>query len=421
MNETYDNVDSQPRPVLYLNPCVIKDSCIDEENYETLTDVQTQFNNIYECLPAAGGDTLQPTQSEEQDLPLKKKDNAGPFDENEIKKIKRDLRKTKVSVIILASFVVVFLVVSLVAVALAVTIPLQNRAESQPKVNGPQAIVSPDNPSTQGMDDNTQQIKAQLRKLEETLNATIRRLSGEHSELADQTHRNYSNVLSKLEDLRNDFISHADKLHHMIQQTTNQSNATSLVNQVVILQNQSQQSQHKIMQVEGHIGDLMLGQNNLQKNLNATQNNLTLVRYQISNVQNQLSTAQSEVESVDNGVTELQGQLTTIQTNVTTLYTQMNSLRQQFTTAQTNVAMVSSQATSLQATLNNHLSSPIQLYSNCRQDTTSCSVSTLLNDERRLLCSTPSLSANITVGQQYVDLLAKPHIQPYSMLFDIEC
>ena len=95
MNETYEAVDSQPRPVSYLNPCIIRDSCIDEENYETLTDVQTQFSNIYERLPTAGGDTLQPTRSEKNDLPLKKKDNAGSFDENEIKKIKQDLREDK--------------------------------------------------------------------------------------------------------------------------------------------------------------------------------------------------------------------------------------------------------------------------------------------------------------------------------------
>ena len=394
MNQTYEAVDSQPRPVSYINPCVTRDGCIDEENYETLTDIQTEFNNIYERLPTTGGDTLQPTQSETNDLKLKKKDYAGPFDENEIRRIKQDLRKTKVSVIILASFVAVFLIISLAAVALAVTIPIRNTAESQPKASGPQAIVSTDNSFTEGME-----IRAELRKLEETFNATIRRLSGEHSELMDQTHRNYSSALSKLEDLRNDFLFHANMLHHMIQQTTNQSNATSLVNQIVTLQDQSQQAQSKIMQAEGHIDNLMLAQSNLQNNISATQSNLTQVQHQIGNVQTQLTTTEREVESVDNQVTALQGQLTTIQTNVTTLNTQMSSLRQQFIATQTNITMVNSQAASLQASLNNHLSTPVQPYRNCHQNTTSCFVSRLLNNNRRLLCNTPLLHANITVGE----------------------
>ena len=70
LNQTYEAVDSQSRPVSYINPCIIRNSCTDEENYETLTEVQTQFNNIYEHLPNAGGDTLQRTTNETSDLKL---------------------------------------------------------------------------------------------------------------------------------------------------------------------------------------------------------------------------------------------------------------------------------------------------------------------------------------------------------------
>ena len=214
---------------------------------------------------------------------------------------------------------------------------------------------------------------------------------------------NISSELQKLQDtvtaLSNDFTSHIDQLQRLSQQITDQFNVTSLANQVLGLHNQSQLMQSRIMQVEGNIGDLILVQSNLQRNLNATQSNLTQVRHEIGNVQNQLNTTGDKLELVNERATVLQGQLTTTQANMTTLNMQVNTLRQQLTTTESNLTLVSSQAANIQASLNNHLRSPIELYQNCRQDTTSCSVSILANNNRRLYCNTPSLNATVTVRQ----------------------
>jgi predicted nucleic acid-binding Zn-ribbon protein len=407
MNQTYEAVDSQPRPVSYLNPCAIRESSIDEENYETLTEVQTQFNNIYEQLPTAGGDgdALQPHDktNETNDLKIKKQNNADVIDESEIMKIKKDLKKTKISVTILALFVIALLVISLIAVALAVTIPQRTSIENQAEADGPQAVIAPNNPSTQELDTSTRQmitdLTAELLKLQDTVNATRRRLISEQSDLLAQTRQNFSDIGSQLGNVRSVYALQSNQLHHLIRQITNQSNATSLVNQVITLQDRSQQMQSKITEAEGHIHDLMLMQSNLQKNFNATQNNLTQVRHQISNVQNQLGINQREVGAVGDRVTAVQDQLTTTRANITSLNGQTNLIRQQLTTTQTNIAAVRSQASSLQTSLNNHLSSSMQPYQNCHQDTQSCSVSNLTNDNRRLYCNTHALNANVTVSQ----------------------
>ena len=400
MNQTYEDVDSQPRPVSYIHPFAIRKDCVDEENYETLTEIQTQFN-IYECPPIIEEAKEHPkSKPNVSDI---KKDDTWHCEGTEITKIKQDLRKTKVSVIILASFVVVFLIISLIAVALAVILPLHNTTENQSLMAGPQAILAPNKLSGQGINDSTLQIIVNLSSefdiLRDIVNASAWKLTSELSKLMNQTRGNHSNSLSELEDLRNDLTSQADQLHRLIQQMSNRSNATSLANQVISLQNQSQMVQSKIMLAENNITGLVLTQSNLQKNLNVTQSNLNQVNHQIGSLQNQLSATQNQLESVDERATAVEDQLTTIQTIVNTLTTQVNNLGQQLNLTQSNVTLVSSQTANLQVSLNNHLSSPIELYQNCYQDTTSCSVSELAYNNRLIVCSTPPLNATITVGQ----------------------
>ena len=403
LNQTYEAVDSRPRPESYVNPCAIRDtsSCyINEENYETLTEVQTQFN-IYEHLPNAGENTLQNTTNETNDIKLKKEGNTCIIEDKEMMKIKQDLRKTKVSVIILALFVVLLLVISLIAVALAVTIPQRVSTENLSETNGPQAVIAPEpeNPSIQSTRKMVMDLSSELQELQDTVNATFRSLTSQQNELMELARQNISDVVSQLGALRNIFSSHSDQLHDLIQQITNHSNTTSLVNQVTILQDQSQQMQSKIMQAEGQIVHLMLTQSNLQMNVNVTQGNLTQLRHLISNVQNQLGTNQRGIEAVDDKVTAIRYQLTTTQTNLTSLYGEMNYAQQQLITTRMNVAHIRNQTSSLQTALNNHLSSSIDLYQNCHQNTTSCPVSNPTNNRRRLLCDTPALNANVTVSQ----------------------
>ena len=382
LNQTYEGVDSQPRPVSYINPCAVRNSCIDEENYETLTEVQTQFDNIYEQLPTAERDTLQRKPDGKDDLKVKEKENTPVIDDREIVKIKQDLRKTKVSMIILSLFVVVLLVISLIAVALAVTIPQRTSTENQLGSDGPQAVVAPGpgDSSNQGTRQMISDLTLELQKFQNTVNATVRWLISEQGDLMAQIRQN------------------SNQLQHLTQQITDHSNATSLINQVIILQDGSREMQSKITEAEGQIDDLLLMQSNLQKNFNATRNNLTQVRYQISMVQNQLGTNQQEVRAVDDRVRAVQDQLITTTVNITSLNGQTNVISQQLSTTQTNIAAVRNQASSLQTSLNNHLSSTIDFYQNCHQDTASCSVSNSANSNRRILCDTGDLNANVTVS-----------------------
>ena len=383
LNQTYEDVNSQSRPVSYINPCVIRNSCIDEENYETLTEVQTQFDNIYEQLPTAERDTLQRKTDGKDDLKVKEKENTPVLDEREIVKIKQDLRKTKVSVIILTLFVVALLVISLVAVALAVTIPQRTSTENQLGSEGPQAVVAPgpEDRSSQGTRQMISDLTLELQKLQDTVNATVRRLISEQGDLMAQIRQN------------------SNQLQHLTQQITDQSNTTSLINQVIVLQDGSREMQSKITEAEGQIDNLLLMQNNLQKNFNATRNNLTQVRLQISMVENQLGTNQQEVRAVDDRVRAVQDQLITTRANITSLNGQISIVSLQLTITQTNIAAVRNQASSLQTSLNNYLRSSIEPYRNCHRDTASCSVSDLANNNRRLLCDTHALNASVTVSQ----------------------
>ena len=401
LNQTYEDVDSQPRPVSYINPCAVRNSCIDEENYETLTEVQTQFDNIYEQLPNAERDTLQRKPDGKDDLKVKAKENSPFIDEREIVKIKQDLRKTKVSVIILSLFVVALLVISLIAVALAVTIPQRSSTENQLGSEGPQAVVAPGpgDSSNQGTRQMISDLTLELQKLQNTVNATIRRLISEQRDLMAQIRQNFSDIGSQLENLRSAYATQSNQLQHLTQQITDQSNATSLINQVLTLQDGSREMQSKITEAEGQIDDLLLMQSNLQKNFNITRNNLTQVRHIISMVQNQLGTNQQEVRAVDDRVRAVQDQLITTRANITSLNGQTNVISQQLSTTQTNIAAVRNQASSLQTSLNNYLRSPIEPYRNCHQDTASCSVSDLENNNRRFLCNTHALNASVTVSQ----------------------
>ena len=312
LNETYEDVDSQPRPVSYINPCAVRNSCIDEENYETLIEVQTQFDNIYEQLPTAERDTLQRKPDGKDDLKVKEKENTPVLDEREIVKIKQDLRKTKVSVIILSLFVVALLVISLIAVALAVTIPQHTSTEMQLGSDGPQAVVAPgpEDRSNQSTRQMISELTLELQKLQNTVNATITRLISEQGDLMAQIHQN------------------SNQLQHLTQRITDQSNATSLINQVIVLQDGSQEIQSKITEAEGQINDLLLMQSNLQKNFNTTRNNLTQVRHIISMVQNQLGTNQQEVRAVDDRIRAVQDQLITTRANITSLNGQTNVISQ---------------------------------------------------------------------------------------------
>ena len=408
LNQMYEDVSSQPRPVSYVNPCAVRNSCIDEENYETLTEVQTQFDNIYEQLPTAERDTLQRKIDGKDDLKVKEKENTPVIDKREIVKIKQDLRKTKVSMIILALFVVVLLVISLIAVALAVTIPQRTSTENQLGSDGPQAVVAhgPDDRSNQDTRQMISNLKSELQKLQNTVNATVRRLISEQGDLMARIRQNFSDIGLQLENLRSAYATQSNQLQHLTQQITDQSNATSLINQVIVLQDGSQEMQSKITEAEGQIDDLLLMQSNLQRNFSTTRNNLTQVRHQISMVENQLGTNQQEVRAVDDRVRAVQDQLITTRANITSLNGQTNVISQQLSTTQTNIAAVRNQASSLQTSLNNHLSSSIQPYRNCYQNTTSCLVTNLLNNNRRLLCTTPRMNANVTVSQHNINRMS---------------
>ena len=295
----------------------------------------------------------------------------------------------------------VFFIVSLAAVILATSTSWQNATENQSVSLGPQAQVGQGNVNKELINN----FSHELQMLYDTLNASIKELYALRSELKQlttQTQYNFSDVLAELGAMGDNISSHIGQLQYEL--TKAQSNITSVANQVISLQSQLQSTQNGIVSVEDRATNLGLVQNGLQNQFNMTQSDVTLASHQITSLQNQLHTIQGNVGSVNRSVTNLQGQLSTTQTNVTTLNIQVGNLQYQLSATQTDLASVSSRVTGLQTSVNNHLSSPgpVNLYQNCHQDTTSCSISSLINDNRRLLCTTSSLEANITVGQRVI-------------------
>ena len=103
-------------------------------------------------------------------------------------------------------------------------------------------------------------------------------------------------------------------------------------------------------------------------------------RHSITTVESQINTVYSETVSLNDHISRLDGQLNTMQNDVTTVQSQTSGL-------QTSINNV-----------NSRLESPVNLYQNCRQDTSICNITTFR--DTRLFCSTMAILRDIEVGNK---------------------
>lgn len=338
VNHSAFNHKDLNQPESYMDPSVLRsnEGCIEEENYEDLRDILPQTtDNIYETLPTANGKEQQSQyQLLEQTIVPKVQ-----IDRTEIDKIKQDLRKTKMCVMILGLLVVVLLLVSITAFVLAVTLSTKATTAAPSAAIGPQAQVAQGN------------VPDQLTNNSEWIN----KLSSEIKWL-------YVEVNTSTREL-NDKISDSS------------------------------------IQIWENLTDIHLVLNTVNVHLNMTKSDVQQTTSEVASLQNQVCNAQDDIISIIGTVRDLQSQLNITQTNLNTVNQQLADVRNQLTTANLLLASTSSQVTSLQTSITNRLSSPVNLYRNCHRNTSTCTISRLINDNRRSYCNTPTRNANITVSQ----------------------
>ena len=107
-----------------------------------------------------------------------------------------------------------------------------------------------------------------------------------------------------------------------------------------------------------------------------------ITKRNISTVDSQINTVQSETATLNDHVSRIDGQLGTIRNDVTTVQGQASGLQ----TSMNNV--------------NSRLESPVNLYQNCRQDTSVCNITTFR--DTRLFCSTMAILKDIEVSHREI-------------------
>ena len=127
------------------------------------------------------------------------------------------------------------------------------------------------------------------------------------------------------------------------------------------------------------------------------QSNLTQINNQLQTLQEQVRTVNGDTDSVSDAVARIQTRLSTVETNYNAINLHFSNVQTQLNTTQTSVSLVSSQLNSFHTLINNRLNNQVNLYQNCRQDRATCIISMLTNENRRVYCSTNTLSRNITV------------------------
>jgi prophage DNA circulation protein len=105
-----------------------------------------------------------------------------------------------------------------------------------------------------------------------------------------------------------------------------------------------------------------------------------IMKRNITTVDSQINTVHSETVTLNDHISRLDGQISTIQNDVTTVQGQASGLQ-----------------TSLD-NINSRIESPVNLYQNCRQDTSVCNITTFR--DTRLFCSTMAILRDIEVSSR---------------------
>ena len=338
-------------PGSYMDPIMLRPQegyYTEEENYEDLSGIPPKvMDNVYETLPIA--------KENEQQLQYQQHDwtvvPPAQIDKTEIDKIKQDLNKTKRCLIILGLLVVVLLFVSITAVILVVMLSTKATSALTSSALGPQAQVA------QGG------VQDQLTNNSEWIN----KLSSEVEWL--------SVIVNSSTKELNDILSDSSK------------------------------------QIWENLTDIVQVLNAVKVHFNVTESEVQQTSFHVASLQGQVHNTEDDIVSIRRTVTHLQTQLNATQTNFSTVNQQLANMRNQLSTANSSLTSTSNRVTSLQTSINNRLNSPVNLYQNCRQHTSTCSISRLINDNRRSYCSTPFLNASITVSKLIVHIAYNNIIQ----------
>ena len=128
---------------------------------------------------------------------------------------------------------------------------------------------------------------------------------------------------------------------------------------------------------------------NTQDYIRSVNKTVQAAQYDISSARHQFNTVQRNLSLINSQVNTVQSDLRIVSSNQTILNDQIIILRAQISTINRNMTTVNNQ-------MNNytHIS-----YQNCHQQTSSCYINTLINDNKRLYCSTGRLTVNKTVSK----------------------
>ena len=162
----------------------------------------------------------------------------------------------------------------------------------------------------------------------------------------------------------------------------------ALFNEVEYLQETMNSSTQEINALIAQLTDLHQIVNNNFATIEAT-NTLTEQLNQLSSI-------------TKSNVTMLDSQINAVQSQAVALNDQLTQMDGQLNMIQNDVTTVQSQANELQTSINNfnsRLDNPVNLYQNCRQDTSLCNITTFR--DTRLFCSTMAILRDIEVSTKY--------------------
>ena len=133
----------------------------------------------------------------------------------------------------------------------------------------------------------------------------------------------------------------------------------------------------------------------LQSQANATEIELSSISNDLTDIQGWLSVSQTDIDSINSDINSLHSHRNVTRNLINTLSIQTTSLQKQLRSSEEDLALISNKVATLETLANR---STVDLYRSCHKNYSSCEVNMLRNNNRRLICNTPEMDANITVS-----------------------
>ena len=140
--------------------------------------------------------------------------------------------------------------------------------------------------------------------------------------------------------------------------------------------------------LQSSVDTLSTAQNGTDTQVTSLQSSLSTLTTQQTSTSSQVTSLQTSVNVLTTQQVSINSQVTSLQSSVNTFTTQQVSTRTQLTSVHLSVSNLTSRINSI---------SSIDLYEDCLQETSSCTISAGLNSYWRS-CSTPSLNINPSVS-----------------------